>query len=798
MKLSRFAKHAFVFSMGLQFAGMVVHAAPALSFSVVDPSRLGAPGDVDVFQGTITNNTGGSLDSTDLFLNFSGYDPANVTLDQLLGGTSFSIANGATSGAVDLFTFTLAGAAHIPETYPAEVILEDFSGDLSAVQTVSVTTTPEPASLPLLAAGSLALALGAFRKRIKKLPLPIAAIVVIAPTLMNAQVSAVHFVTGPPGTADVTHTLMISLPVMNEGTVSATNVEVSNVTLRTATRVSPVAYPVTLGTIGPNGSGIFQATFSDMGLTQNTPYLLTVRGTYQVGGSKAGFTLNRSVLLPPASPGFGTSTTTAVPSNTVVGAPFPHQAPIMGDDVNETGPPVPTGPFVPGTPTPSNTSTFKAPVTSGIRSSLNRSVPAPQVNSVTFSANQGVGLTSAGLSCSPGTAPASCAEPSGATGGGVIFVTANWTAAYSTDGGSTFKTIDPTTVFPNDAVGFCCDQVVQYVPSVDRFFWLLQGTGYRLASASPADISSSGGTSWTYWNLTPSVFGTSGSGFDYPDLSVGTNSLYISWDANCSPSCNGGLQVARIPLTQLQGGGTIGIDYTNQSHSNLAWGSHLAQYTGGEIFWAGHNGTSQLRVFSWAEGSNTYFWRDIGISSWANNTLSSKTPDAQDWLSFGFPGNSIVGATRAGDQLWFAWTAGTDSNFQQPHVEMVTLDRSNNFNKTQQVQIWNNSYAFAYPALATNACTGEIGLSLQYGGSSDYENHVVGFWGDFEVYTTANSNVGENRFGDYVTIRQDPGLNGAFFDALGYGVNNSSGAGTQADVRRVVFGRGGACSIIVR
>jgi hypothetical protein len=374
-------------------------------------------------------------------------------------------------------------------------------------------------------------------------------------------------------------------------------------------------------------------------------------------------------------------------------------------------------------------------------------------------------------------------------------MTANWLAAYSTNSGTSFTTLDPTKIFPNDAVGYCCDQIVQYVPSIDRFVWLLQGTGYRLASASPASISSSGGTSWTYWNLTPSVFGPSGSGFDYPDLSVGNNYLYISWDAACSPSCNGGRQVARVPLTQIQAGGTIEIDYTHQSDSNLAWGSHVTQNTQDEIFWSGHNGNTSLRVFSWAEGSNTYYWRDIGISSWANNTLSSTTPDGQDWLAFGFPGNSPIGATRSlNNQLWFAWTAGTDSNFKQDHVEMVTLDRGNNFNFLQQVQIWNNSYAFAYPALATNACTGEIGLSLQYGGNGNYENHVVGFWGDFVVYITTNSSFGENRYGDYSTIRQAPGQFGAFFDALGYGVNKVSG-NPQADVRYVVFGRGGACEI---
>src|SRR5262249_12339727 len=150
------------------------------------------------------------------------------------------------------------------------------------------------------------------------------------------------------------------------------------------------------------------------------------------------------------------------------------------------------------------------------------------------------------------------------------------------------------------------------------------------------------------------------------------------------------------------------------------------QNTEDEIFWAGQvNNSTQLRVFSLAEGSNTYFWRDVGVSSWSTTGISSTTPDGQDWLNklSGFPGTAVMGATRVGSQIWFGWSAGTDKNFSQPHVELVSLDRFDNFKVDQQVQIWNNSYAFAYPAFATNACTGEVGLSLEYGGNGNFENH---------------------------------------------------------------------------
>jgi hypothetical protein len=355
---------------------------------------------------------------------------------------------------------------------------------------------------------------------------------------------------------------------------------------------------------------------------------------------------------------------------------------------------------------------------------------------------------------------------------------------------------------------------VQYVPSIDRFIWLLQGStggtqagGYRLASASPQDIIDSGATAWTYWNLTPQVFGQPmGTGFDYPDMSVGNDYLYLSWDAGfgCPTGCTQGFQVARINLLEIEAGGTIGIGFTDPANGRVAWGAHISQNTLNEVFWAGHNDNSSMRVFTLAEDSNTYFWRDIGISSWATGGLSSTTPDGQDWLTKlrNFPNNAVHGLTRNGSHYWFAWSAGTDDNFDQPHVEMVTLDRNDDFSVVQQVQIWNDDYAFAYPALSTNLCTFEIGLSLEYGGNGDYENHVVGFWGDFVVYITTDSDVGTTRYGDYVTIRQEPpnDLNpGNLFSAFGYGLNAipPPGSGTQTDVHYVRFGRPPSSCIII-
>jgi hypothetical protein len=421
MKVSHFPKHGLALAITVSVANLGLQAA-ALDISIINPNRIGGPGSSHLFQGAITNNTEAALNSTDLFLNFSGFDPLNVTLTQLLGSTNFSIAIGSTSPVVDLFTFDLANTASIPATYPAQVVLQAVTGDIADTQTVTVSTTvPEPGSLALVGLGGLALLLGALRKRARPL-LMITAVIVIAPAVIMAQVSAVQFVTSKPGLAEISQTLMVALPIANNGTVTATNVQVTGATLRTAPLVTPTTFPVVLGTIAPGNSVTFQASFNATSLATDTSYLLTVSGTYQVGTTTAGFAVNRFIVIPPASPGSATLQTTTVGSVSVSGAPFPHQPLNFPDDVNESVPPVPTGPFVPGIPS-AGTQSAEVPSISGVGSLLG----VQPLAAVTFNLNTGLGLTSGSTN---GTA-STVAEPSGATNGNrVVFTSANWTAAY--------------------------------------------------------------------------------------------------------------------------------------------------------------------------------------------------------------------------------------------------------------------------------------------------------------------------------------------------------------------------------
>jgi hypothetical protein len=140
--------------------------ADSLDISVVNPSQTVAPNQTVIFKGTVSNNSGVDLSATDLFLNFFGFDP-NLTVNQLLGTPDFSILNGTTSSAVNLFSVTL-GPGTGTGALPVNFVLQDVIGDLSApgqVTVVNAVATPEPSSLLLLGTG-LSVLLGTIRRRI--------------------------------------------------------------------------------------------------------------------------------------------------------------------------------------------------------------------------------------------------------------------------------------------------------------------------------------------------------------------------------------------------------------------------------------------------------------------------------------------------------------------------------------------------------------------------------------------------------------------------------------------------------
>lgn len=628
-------------------------------------------------------------------------------------------------------------------------------------------------------------------------------------TLAQATPSA-HFQTSIPGIYANTGRLRIALPIMNIGDASASNVTVSTVTLA---GVGPVdVINPALGAIAAGAQAVFESDFVDPGVPKGTFLLMRVTGTYRLSGATLGFSLNRQIVTPPPSNGSGTLTVVPIvplktPCLNLPCTPLNGPKSFVPPEVNSPGPPVPTGAFIPPvisfvTPPPAQAPPVGFGGSGGIY--FNQTTPnAPNPTSL----YSGIPPDSSGSSSTV------CHGDNSQTCDNLVLMTGNTFLAWSTDGGQTFPTtqiVRPGNVYSDSPDGgFCCDQIVQYVPSIDRYIWLIQtnrsATGpnrERIAVASPASIMSSGALAWTYYDLTSATFGLGTNWVDYPDLAVGNNFLYVSMD-----SVGTGLIVARIPLADLAAGASTTVSYTTPSDGASAYGGHLSQNALDGVYWAGHNNSSNIRVFRMPEGDTHYFWQSFDVKSWASSNFATNDPDNLDWLSFGFPRSSVMGAVRRSQQndIWLAWSAGRDANFAQPHVELLNLQRNTDgsVSSVGQFQIWNSNLAFQYPALSTDGA-GDLAVAVGWGGGPDghYASFAVGFWGDFVVYYMDPSNLttaydvtskatppvttNQPRWGDYVSVRNASNpFSSVQFTGFGYAVKTDT---TNRDGCKTVLG----------
>jgi hypothetical protein len=391
---------------------------------------------------------------------------------------------------------------------------------------------------------------------------------------------------------------------------------------------------------------------------------------------------------------------------------------------------------------------------------------------------------------------ANVGEPSVSVNGDVVFYTGNWYAAVSVDGGKTFKFIDPNNMAQaNDPPGvtFCCDQVVNYMPSIDTFMWLMQygpSTGdniQRLAFAKTADVKAG---RWQIFDITTQMLDVPGFFMDFPDLAVGANFIYMTTNCFGPDGQTVGSAVVRIPFS--------GIDQGNPSIEKFVsmdlFAFRVAQNCGDTAYFAAHRDTSTLAVFSWPEDEAAPASQDLAIARWiGTNGYISRTPDGRRWLDRADP--RITGATLAGAELWFSWGVDADSNHRpKPFVQMARIN-SADMSLIENVNLFDADSAICYAGLATNA-NNEVGVSYTIGGAV-FPSHVVGFLsGDRRSLVVGKGDrspvadsQGHFEWGDYLTARPvfpDRKL----FAAAGYSlIGNQDGNNLDATPRFVVFGR---------
>jgi hypothetical protein len=465
----------------------------------------------------------------------------------------------------------------------------------------------------------------------------------------------------------------------------------------------------------------------------------------------------------------------------VSGGGFPAEPlPPPGADENEQGEEmeIPSGPFRPGLKP-------GAPSSNGQDAPPARAAPPfAQAAAVTDPVDAFV-ATDLGNSGWTGKVQ----DPTEASSGNVVLVAVNRNLGYSTNGGASFTYIDPTTIFPSADGGICCDMVLQYDKPTNRFFWLIQyncspgcdGSStsenrYRLAIASPSQVASSGATAWKYFDFTSRTFGEAGQWMDFPDMALGDQSLYFTFDF----PRKGAAAWARIHTADLVNLNSIGFRYYKKTGDYVL---KTVQNTHARGWIARRKSDSEFELTHWDDGSIYVYHHTVGFTTPPTENCGENGPDGQNFLAmFGCGGfsSSISGAARRSNgDIWLAWTAGrrikgkSTDLFPHSHIELLTID-SSTLNVTRVRSIWNPNYAWAYPGLTASA-GGEVAMTyVTGGGTAGYFNWGVGFVTNTEFFRrVATGQAGAVRIGDYYTARP------AFpstkrFSAAGY-VKDASG-----------------------
>ncbi|MEA2464582.1 MAG: hypothetical protein QOJ98_2329, partial [Acidobacteriota bacterium] len=387
-------------------------------------------------------------------------------------------------------------------------------------------------------------------------------------------------------------------------------------------------------------------------------------------------------------------------------------------------------------------------------------------------------------------------EPSCAINGNVVFYTGNWYASVSTDGGKTFGFVDPqSTQKPTDLPNrFCCDQVVHYIESIDTFVWLLQYGNpddrdniQRLGFIKSADIAA-GNLRFRFFDLTTALLGVPGAFMDFPDIAVGGNSLYVT--TNIFLPNEVGSAVFRLPLAGIANGPITTDVYVSMQLQSF----RVAQNCGTTAYFAAHQDTSTLQVFSWREGDAAPTSQPVGVARWigGNAGYRSRTPDGRRWLDRA--DSRLTGATMANNELWFAWAVDRGSNHRErPFVQIARIN-ANNMALLENINVFDPDSATCYGALSSNA-RNEVGISYMIGGAV-FPSHVVGILTGASRHVVAaegersplSDSDGTFQWGDYLTVRRVPG--GNLFAATGYTLKGKvDGDNLDATPRFVVFGR---------
>jgi hypothetical protein len=224
--------------------------------------------------------------------------------------------------------------------------------------------------------------------------------------------------------------------------------------------------------------------------------------------------------------------------------------------------------------------------------------------------------------------------------------------------------------------------------------------------------------------------------------------------------------VARVDLSDLRAERNLHLRYFDDPDH----GSYRAvqdSATRGTL--VSHDSDTRLLALTWEEGSPLLLPHRPGHSVEATDDPDS-SPEA---FGEGAAWNSrsddrILGATRRGNELWLAWNEGRsrcvagcegthpkmEKLWAQPHVHVVVLN-ARTLRRVRERFIYNDKFAIAYPALASNSL-GQVAMTFSYGGgTAGNAGPAAGFLTGGETFRQVFRSPAAGQQADYFSLRTD-------------------------------------------
>jgi hypothetical protein len=348
-------------------------------------------------------------------------------------------------------------------------------------------------------------------------------------------------------------------------------------------------------------------------------------------------------------------------------------------------------------------------------------------------------------------------EPAVAQAGKNIVYSGNWYLARSSDGGLNWVFTNPFA----DMKDFCCDQDVVYDRGRDLFLWYRQGVGDSSGkNRFTIGASIDGGATWCTYSVAPSNLDqnwTKDQAFDYPELALSNNNLYIHTGLKGTgvPST----ALIRLPLDPLASCGNIPFFWWGQVSywGGLVQGATTTMYIGDH-----QASANSFRIYSQPENITGILWTEVAIPAWqleeGEPVGACPAADLQNWCA---RSDSVVrGGWVANGVVGFLWHARAGKGFPFPYIEAATFNQEKNFAYLGRPNIWSKNGAWHYPFVSPNG-RGDIAVTAYFSTAAsfpspeflifdDYSPHPPPAW---EAYSLSNSTGGAPAWGDYVRNR---------------------------------------------